>query len=87
MLDTSPHDSLAYPLAVGATKIGIDQKAFCNVLRENEINTFVINSKRFIAAFELDRLILKLMRQEAQREFLEQAKDIKQPRTEHHGTG
>ena len=87
MLDTSPHNSLAYPLPVGATKIGIDQKAFCNVLRENEIHTFVINGKRFIAAFELDRLILKLMRQEAQREFLEQAKDIKKPKVNGWGTG
>ena len=74
MLDTIQHDSLAYPIQVGGHKIGLkDQKVFTNILRENEIHTFVINGKRFIAAFELDRLILKLMRQEAQREFLEQS--------------
>ena len=74
MLDISPHDGLAYTLPIGGSKIGIDdQKVFRRVLRENGIHTFVINGKRYIAAFELDRLIIKLMRQEAQREFLEQS--------------
>ena len=81
MFDTIQHNQLAYPLPVGGSKVGIpDQKAFTKVLRENEIHTFVVNGKRFVAAFELDRLILKLMRQEAQREFLADS-------TEKHGTG
>jgi hypothetical protein len=72
MLDSIQHDKLAYPLPLGGNKIGIDdQKAFRNLLRDNEIHTYVVNGKRFIAAFELDRLIIKLMRQEVQREFVE----------------
>jgi hypothetical protein len=72
MLDSIQHDKLAYPLPVGGNKIGIDNpKEFSDLLHDNEIHTFVISGKRFIAAFELDRLILKLMRQEVQREFVE----------------
>lgn len=74
MLDFITHDKLAYSLPVAGAKIGIpDPKEFRCVMRENEIHTFVINGKRMVAAFEIDRLILKLMRQEAQREFLEQS--------------
>ena len=79
MLDSIPHDQLAYPLPLACTKIGLeDSKLFRGLLRENGIHTFVISGKQFIAAFELDRLIIKLMRQEARRKFRE---------TEGHGTG
>ena len=68
------HDKLAYPLPIAGIKLGVDsQKEFVKLLRDNEIHWFLINGKRMIAAFELDRLILKLMRQEAQSTFLEQS--------------
>ena len=82
-----PHEKLTYTFQSASDRLDITPKVLTELVSKHRIRTFRVKGKPFIPNFELDRLIVQLMRQEVQREFMEQAKDTKQPKVNHHGTG
>jgi hypothetical protein len=77
MFDQPSHDKQAYRLESAFKQLDLgSQKALTDLIKEHNIRTFIVGRTRLLPAFEMDRLMLILMRQEVQREF-----------TEGHGTG
>ena len=80
MFDQPTHDKQAYRLDSAYQQLDLgSQKALTDLIKEHNIRTFMVKRTRLLPAFELDRLMHILMRQEARREFLAQS-------VEKHGT-
>lgn len=74
MFDQPSHDKQAYRLEAAYKQLDLgSQKALTDLIKEHNIRTFVVKRTRILPAFEMDRLMLILMRQEVQRELREQS--------------
>ena len=69
MLQPIQHESLSYehPTESGAL-IKLRPKEMRQICRQHDIRTYRVGRREFLPAFELDRLITTLMRDEARRE-------------------
>ncbi len=64
------HSRLAYPTDEAEKLVGGIGKARLNeLIKQHSIHTYRVGRKLFIPAFEIDRLIGELLRQQKYREF------------------
>ncbi len=71
MFDQPQHERQAYPLSDAATQLSTSVKTLTDLINEHNIRTYLLKRTRYLPAFEMDRLVLILMRQEAHRAFKE----------------
>ena len=75
-LDPYSHEKMVYRFENAAEQIDTSERELDNLCKEFEIRTFRRGRRRFIPAFELDRLLLMLLRADQQKRLAKHTNNV-----------